>query len=265
MKIHRELVRNVRQATNSLRPATPLVRAFQPRKRHDTARLRLRELAQSQQRPYICVRCLSTTRHGLQDANATRKPKEDSKPPLRGKQFNAYDLFPATLSAGPPPNGPFDIDLAALRREFLNRQADTHPDRQMDPSLKAKAEGTSATLNENYIKLRDPLQRARMILLMQADIDLENDEAAKEEDSELLMSVLEARETIEEAEKEEDLCTLKDENEKNIEESVGILGTAFANADWDAAKKETIRLRYWMNLRQAIHEWEPGKPVVLVH
>ena len=85
------------------------------------------------------------------------------------------------------------------------------------------------------------------------------------EDTGLLMEVLEAREAIEDAEREEDLEGLRTENEARIEASVGVLEEAFQKDDLEAAKNEAVRLRYWVNIRESLDSWEKGKPVVLQH
>lgn len=217
-----------------------------------------------QTRPsYICHRCLSNSTHRFQ--TVTSASSQEQQPPASSRPRSAYDLFPTSLSSGPPPSGSFDIDASSLRREFLQLQASAHPDRHADPTMKHKAEATSAALNDAYRTLLDPLQRARHILLVQRGIDLEGDEASKEEDQELLMSVLEAREVIEEAEEEVQLEPLRAENDQRIQESEQILSNMFGGEDWEGAKREAIRLRYWMNIRDSIKSWEKGKPVVLVH
>ena len=81
----------------------------------------------------------------------------------------------------------------------------------------------------------------------------------------MLMEVLEAREAIEDAEREEDLEGLRTENEARIEASVGVLEEAFQKDDLEAAKNEAVRLRYWVNIRESLDSWEKGKPVVLQH
>jgi molecular chaperone HscB len=81
----------------------------------------------------------------------------------------------------------------------------------------------------------------------------------------LLLEVLEAREVIEEARSEEDLEALKEENEARIRECEEAIGRGFATGDVEALKREVVRLRYWVNIREGIDNWEPGKPVVLEH
>ncbi|CAJ2512851.1 Uu.00g009700.m01.CDS01 [Anthostomella pinea] len=174
-----------------------------------------------------------------------------------------YEFFPQTLPDGPPPNGNFVIDVRALRREFLKLQGTAHPD--MHPQhLKGRAEATSARINEAFKTLESPLLRAQYILSLRG-IDVANDETAKVEDPELLMEVLETRETIEEAQKEEDLEELKVTNEERARDSEATLEQAFREDDVEAAKAEVVRLRYWINIRESIHNWEKGKPVVLEH
>lgn len=79
------------------------------------------------------------------------------------------------------------------------------------------------------------------------------------------MEVLEARELIEEAEKEEDLAGLREENEQRIRESVVRLGEMFGKEDWEGARGEVVRLRYWSNIHESIAGWEKGVGIVLNH
>ncbi|USP76893.1 uncharacterized protein yc1106_04167 [Curvularia clavata] len=174
-----------------------------------------------------------------------------------------YDFFPASLPSGPPPKGPFAIDLAALKREFLQLQARAHPD--LHPQAdKKRAEATSARINEAYKTLQNPLLRAQY-LLSQRGIEVAEDETAKVDDPELLMEVLEARENIEEAEREEDLEEMRHRNEERIAESTEILDRAFKEDNLDTAKSEAVKLRYWINIKESIENWEKGVPVVLQH
>ena len=174
-----------------------------------------------------------------------------------------YTLFPTTLPRGPPPNGPFIVDVPTLRREFLQLQARAHPDRHQGPD-KARAEGTSALINEAYKTLSSPLLRAQYILHLNG-IDVAEDETAKVDDPELLMEVLEAREAIEGAEEEAQIEKLKEVNEERVKESEGVVGDLCEKGLWEEAKSEAVKLKYWTNIREALHGWEKGKPIVLVH
>lgn len=174
-----------------------------------------------------------------------------------------YNLFPETLPDGPPPNGQFAVDTRQLRKEFLQLQARAHPDRHSGPD-KAKAEGTSALINEAYKTLQDPLRRAQYLLSLRG-IDVAEDERLTVEDPELLMEVLEVREAIEAAQEEGELDEMKANNDRNIKESETILDQAFGLENIESAKDEAVRLRYWTNIKESLDAWEKGKPVVLVH
>ncbi|KAI0838840.1 Co-chaperone Hsc20 [Hypoxylon sp. FL0890] len=175
-----------------------------------------------------------------------------------------YDLFPQTLPQGPPPKGPFAIDTRALRREFLTLQATAHPDLVPPGPEKRRAEAASARINEAYRTLAHPLLRAQYLLSLRG-IDVANDETGRVEDPSLLMLVLETREMIEEAQSEEELEPIREENEGRIRESEGRLAKAFEEGDEAEARREVTRLRYWINVRESIQNWERGKPIVLEH
>lgn len=178
-----------------------------------------------------------------------------------------YDYFQKTLPRGPPPKGKFDIDLKALRREFLQLQSQAHPDLHQGV-YKQRAEALSSRINDAYKTLQDPLKRAQYILSLNG-YETEGDEAAKMGDEigdqELLMTVLEAREAIEDAQDLSDLDTVKTENEERVVETVSQLENTLDAGLWEEAKEHVVKLRYWMNIKQSIGEWEPGKPVVLQH
>ncbi|KAK0628398.1 hypothetical protein B0T17DRAFT_488392 [Bombardia bombarda] len=186
-----------------------------------------------------------------------------------------YALFPETLPAGAPPSGPFHIDVRALRREFLRLQAAAHPDFHHSASghsdtktaARRQAETTSALINSAYKTLSSPLLRAQYLLHELHGVDLAGDEAGSETaaDAEVLMTVLEAREAIEEAQREEDLVGLRAENEERIEAAERAIEDGFGRGDVEAVKGEAVRLRYWMNIRESVDNWERGKPVVLQH
>ncbi|KAK0392623.1 hypothetical protein NLU13_2118 [Sarocladium strictum] len=175
-----------------------------------------------------------------------------------------YDLFPDTLPDGPPPTGHFPIDLRKLRREFLSLQSRHHPDLHPAGPQKARAEGSSALINEAYKTLSNPLLRAQYLLSLRG-VDVANDETLKVEEPDLLGMVLEAREEIEEAEEEEELEGPRRENEERIKASEEVLEKAFREDDVEAAKREAVRLRYWVNIKDTLDNWERGKPVVLQH
>ncbi|KAA8896295.1 Fe-S protein assembly co-chaperone HscB [Sphaerosporella brunnea] len=186
-------------------------------------------------------------------AFARHSSSSSSSKPQQPQDF--YTLFPQSIPSGPPPAGPFSIDLRALQREFFALQQRSHPD---TPAHVRSADGpSSAFINRAYSTLRDPLQRAQY-LLARAGVDVE-DERLKLEDPALLLEVLEAQEEVEAAASEEELLPLVDRNRERIDESLRVLETAFADADLETARREAVRLRYWRNVEEAIKAWEHGK------
>lgn len=180
-----------------------------------------------------------------------------------------YDFFPESIPVGPPPEGPFKVDLKALRAEFLQIQASAHPDRHAGKA-KRRAEALSARVNEAYKTLQDPLLRAQYILSLNG-VDVAGDETATldgestAEDKELLMQVMEDREEIEDAMEEKELRSVRERNVHRLRKSEEILTRAFGKGNWELAKREAVRLRYWVNIKEAIDNWEKGKPIVLAH
>lgn len=212
------------------------------------------------------------------------------------KRLPYYDLFPETLPQGPPPQGPFDIDVRALRREFLRLQAASHPDyfhaasstssssssssnsSPSDPGNLAaakrrrQAEAASSHINAAYKTLSHPLLRAQYVLAERYGVDLAGDEAGSHSsgagaaaDPALLVEVLEAREAIDEAESESDLEGPMVENEERIGRCLEGLRRAFAEGDVDGAVGEAVRLRYWESIKEGIRGWEKGVGGGLLH
>ncbi|KAH6648342.1 Co-chaperone HscB, C-terminal oligomerization domain-containing protein [Truncatella angustata] len=215
--------------------------------------------------PQTAARTITTTRAPRSaetaDAPASRSPT--SPAPSTAVPQTHYEFFPQSLPQGPPPSGPFGVDVRALRREFLQLQGRAHPDLH-PPQMKSRAEATSARINEAFRTLSSPLLRAQYLLSLRG-LDVANDETAKVEDPELLMEVLEAREEIEEAAEESELEPLRARNAEREEESIAELEKCFTENDLEGAMRECVRLRYWVNIRESINNWEPGKPVVLEH
>lgn len=202
--------------------------------------------------------------------NSTTAASQPSPSPQSSddiKSHTHYSFFSKTLPSGPPPHGPFTPDLRALRAEFLRLQAQAHPDRHPE-SQKAHAQALSARINEAYKTLSSPLLRAQYLLSLRGE-NTHLEEASQlgegHGDQELLLEVLELRERIEELQTEEEVEEMRAENESRIEECVGALEEAFRDDDLGRAKREAVRLRYWVNVQDVLREWEKGKPVVLEH
>ncbi|TLD28167.1 hypothetical protein PspLS_03986 [Pyricularia sp. CBS 133598] len=276
--------------------------ATQPPRRHQTStpvssaapRTMIRTCRPSSTIP----RCFSSTTAAPSATSAGRTETSGAatndtvkEQPPRSSEPDYYALFPQTLASGPPPAGPFVIDTRALRREYLQLQAAVHPDfhhaagggssnaAETDVSssnsssnsthspARRRAEAASSHINAAYKTLSSPLLRAQYLLDRQHGLDLAGDEAASlaAPDPELLGEVMMAREEVDEAEVEADLERPRRENEERIRQCEEGLARAFAEGRVDEVVALTIRLKYWLNVRETIDNWEPGRPAVLQH
>ncbi|KIX99311.1 uncharacterized protein Z520_04887 [Fonsecaea multimorphosa CBS 102226] len=217
--------------------------------------------AQAQAQTQAQARPAQTTESSKQDDSALSATPPDVT--------NYYTLFPSTLPSGPPPGAPFDIPLPQLRREFLRLQSQYHPDKfPAGTASHQKSLALSALLNNAYKTLSDPLLRARYLLLQNHGIDITHEDNATHAgvtDQNTLLEVMEAQELLEEATTHDEIETLMRENIARIRETEAALAEAFEKDDVESAKRECIKLNYWRSLHSALHEWEPGKEVRLVH
>ncbi|EXJ93675.1 hypothetical protein A1O1_02067 [Capronia coronata CBS 617.96] len=239
--------------------------AFQSRRPFSTTRTRAHEAESSPPTS-------STARIDGQNEShtTTQTPSQQDKTSASTPDItNYYTLFPSTLASGPPPHGPFHIPLAQLKREFLQLQAQHHPDKyHHSEAAHRSARGMSSLLNTAYKTLSDPLLRARYLLHHNYGVDItseDNNTHGSLTDQETLMEVLEAQEAIEEATTQEQIDALKEENKTRVKDAEKLLSEAFEKEDLELAKRECIRLNYWRSLQQGLHDWEPGKEVRLIH
>lgn len=172
-----------------------------------------------------------------------------------------YSYFPGLVA---PPKGPFDLDVRAMRREFLKMQQKVHPDHfSSDDKKRLVAESTSSLLNKAYTTLQQPLSRAEYLLSING-IEMSS-EGEKLTDSDVLMTVMEAREQIEEAQTESDLAEVKQEAKDLIAGELVRLAELFRSGEWQGAKVSAVKLRYWQNIQKAAMDWEPGSEIRLDH
>jgi molecular chaperone HscB len=140
----------------------------------------------------------------------------------------------------------FDIDMAELDKRYLGFQRNLHPDRFARKSSRERAiaESQAMSLNQAYETLKDAVKRAQA-LLARAGIASPVGESRTIDDPELLMEAMEAREALVEA---EDLDAVKRLTERAQREDAACLQamtSAFAERHWEAAARQTTRLRYW--------------------
>ncbi|KAG7890662.1 hypothetical protein KL936_001946 [Ogataea polymorpha] len=177
-----------------------------------------------------------------------------------------YKLFPKTFPKGSPPNSPFSVDLKQLRKEFRLLQSTNHPD--LNRIKDETAGDLSSLLNNAYTVLSSPLKRSQYLLKKNADIDLNDDAVNKKfqfQDQSVLMEILNVHEDLEDIQSEQELAKLEQENDERIEKSIAKLEELYETEDYEAIALETVKLKFWENIKNALKEWEAGKPVNLTH
>ncbi|KAK9323249.1 hypothetical protein V1517DRAFT_321107 [Lipomyces orientalis] len=176
-----------------------------------------------------------------------------------------YSLFPQTFKSGPPPHGPFAIDVRKLRNEFLKLQSKTHPDLARTEEDKSQYESASSQLNKAYSTLASPLSRA-VYLLESGGMGIAEDAGRKmPQDPELLTEVYELLEEIENCQSEEEIGELSSSIDNRIRITEKELAESFDAHDLQRAKTATITMKYWVNIKEALKEWELGKPFRMLH
>lgn len=83
----------------------------------------------------------------------------------------------------------------------------------------------------------------------------------------MLMLVLDAHESLEMAELERELEELEADNDRRVHDATATVEALLRlpQVDWDRVVMEAIKLKYWVNIQNAIKEWQQGKPVHLTH
>jgi molecular chaperone HscB len=145
----------------------------------------------------------------------------------------------------------FEIDSAELDRRYFGFQRNLHPDRFARRSAKERAiaESQSASLNQAYETLKEPLSRAAYLLEL-AGIRSAAAHAATVDDEELLTEAMENREALMEAETLEAVDGLTAKALASSIACLNDLGQAFHANDLELANRLATRLRYWRKLSE---------------
>ncbi|BEJ13672.1 hypothetical protein CspHIS471_0308460 [Cutaneotrichosporon sp. HIS471] len=158
-----------------------------------------------------------------------------------------YDI--AAELASLPAHG-YDLDPRSLRLEMLRRQASLHPDRNRNDEDMAAA--LSGRINKAYEVLANPQTRAEYIL---KQFGLDTKETDHLTDHDLLMEILDARETLEDATSEE-VEELRVDNQAKADDVTRQIKEALSKdpPDLQEAKQLAVELKYWVGLDHAARE-----------
>ncbi|KAG8885620.1 Myosin type-2 heavy chain 1 [Tulasnella sp. 331] len=157
--------------------------------------------------------------------------------------------YHALLDLPEEPNA-FVVDPKTLRKNFLQAQRLCHPDAWSSRGKKeqAVAESQSSLLNTAYKTLSSPVLRAEYLLSRNGRPTLETDQV---ENHALIMEVMEAREELDDAGTEADVEDVRERNQRRMSETLNELEEAFGRKDFDTAKTESVRLKYWEGIEEA--------------
>lgn len=189
---------------------------------------------------------------------------------LRQRRFlsSFYELFPQTF----PKKAPiWNFDQRQLRKEYRNLQAQHHPDMlggNMSQEVASSGGSYSSLLNKAYHTLKNPLPRSQYMLKVLNNLDLTEERLSQnimQSDPSILMQVLDTHEQLEEVQSEEDVKKIDVENRGRIRGIDSQLQECYETKDYNRAARLTVELKYWVNLANAIKEWQPGKPVIITH
>lgn len=150
----------------------------------------------------------------------------------------------------------FDVDDAALQQRYRDLQREYHPDRfAAEPAdVQRKAVQTAADINTAFVTLRDPVQRARAMLLL-AGRQLPN-ESATVSDTDFLMAQMELREQLEEAEDFSTLADLRDEAEDWLQNLCREFVIDYRESDWVEATDTVRKMQFMTRLLEEVADAE---------
>ncbi|GJN89192.1 hypothetical protein Rhopal_002169-T1 [Rhodotorula paludigena] len=171
-------------------------------------------------------------------------------PPPSTTYFSLFGLEPT-----------FGVDLKALKRSFLQLQQKVHPDMFSGKGeVEEWAKAWSGKVNDAYKALVNERERGEYLLSLH---DVVIGEADPVTDPELLMTIMETREALEEAQTEDEVARIRQQNKDARTEAVSRLTSAFATSppDLELVRNLVIELRYLDNIDQVCREWAPGKGV----
>ncbi|KAF8629697.1 hypothetical protein AX15_003317 [Amanita polypyramis BW_CC] len=149
---------------------------------------------------------------------------------------------------------PFSVSIPLLKKRFLQAQTICHPDAwsSKGPHKQDVAQTLSARLNGAYQSLLNPLSRAEYILELN---QLPMSESDQVDDMTFMSHIMEARETVEEGTDKDEIMTLAEDNDTQINKTVMEIEKLTGKRDWIGVKETAIRLRYLEGIRKAARKW----------
>ena len=156
----------------------------------------------------------------------------------------------------------YDLDLAELSNRFRKLQSAIHPDKFANASDAERMLSVqkSALINEAYLALRNPLERARYMLKLRG-LDLSNDTSTSMA-PEFLMQQMELREELEQVRQCDDpwscLDKISDKISQILDEEKQAVSDIFSDKQSDLEKIADYvrRMQFLCKLRQEVEALE---------
>ena len=143
-----------------------------------------------------------------------------------------------------------DIDLAALKNEFLKLQQQYHPDKADD---KQQALIKSSEINQAFKILSQVDSRAGYLLALKKQDHLLDQSIG---DFDFLQSALEIREQLDEAHSADELISLKQDVQQWIDSLIREFKIDYAEEDWSEARDTVRKLRFFQKVMADINKTE---------
>eukprot|EP01139_Manchomonas_bermudensis_P006936 Amastigsp_a178774_199.p1 type:complete len:227 gc:universal Amastigsp_a178774_199:45-725(+) len=149
----------------------------------------------------------------------------------------------------------FHVDLKVLDARFKSLQRRIHPDRfaQRSKDERDVAQRLSSLVNTSYATLKDPVLRAEALLHAHGLSMIPEDKT--DHDVELLNEVMEARESIAEAQTRDDVLKIRAVFSKRLDDDLARFDSAFKAGDIAASQRAVQSVRYWRNIINACNDW----------
>ncbi|KAL0867808.1 hypothetical protein ABMA27_008510 [Loxostege sticticalis] len=154
----------------------------------------------------------------------------------------------------------YDQDETELAKRYKDLQKYLHPDKfaTRDKKEQEISEIYSSLVNEAYNTLLEPLARGIYMLKLRGKEIPENTEV----DQGFLMKIMEKNEEVENAETEEDIMKLNQENKAMIKDLQKKLSTAFFDGDLKRVTKLLSIMKYYTSIDSQIQAAIRSKGII---
>ena len=142
-----------------------------------------------------------------------------------------------------------DLDEGALRKTFIRKSREVHPDMVGDDATEE-----SAALNDAYQVLRDPIKRCQYVL-RESNFDLEKAELPPM----FLMEMMEVNEAVEELDRNDRMAM--EENMSAVQKRIEEMLDSIKNCGWngdvhdpvlEGVRQDYFKLKYLLRLKETI-------------